>query len=290
MSTFADRGYIGKTLPKLGQTLTNYYAIGHASLDNYVAQVSGQAPNVDTQADCQVYADVVPGILLGGQATGLGCVYPASVKTIADQLRAKGLTWKAYMGDMGNTPARDHTDAAGNCGHPAPNSQDHTQTATSADQYASRHDPFVYFHSIIDNATQCANVVPLTRLNHDLSAVATTANYTWITPNLCDDGHDASCVGLNVAGTHAGGFTGIDAFLARYVPMITSSPAFKADGVLLVTFDESDESDAASCCGEVPGPGSPLPGITGSGGGHTPMYVVSPFTKAGSTNATPYNQ
>jgi hypothetical protein len=37
--------------------LTNYYGIGHNSLDNYIAMISGQAPNPVTQQDCQNYVD-----------------------------------------------------------------------------------------------------------------------------------------------------------------------------------------------------------------------------------------
>ena len=44
--------YLNGTLRKEGELLQNYYAIGHNSLDNYIAQVSGQAPTEDTQADC----------------------------------------------------------------------------------------------------------------------------------------------------------------------------------------------------------------------------------------------
>ena len=51
------------------------------------------------------------------------------------------------MQDMGNDPARE----AATCGHPAVGSADGTQKATARDQYAARHDPFVYFHSIIDS-------------------------------------------------------------------------------------------------------------------------------------------
>ena len=81
-----------------------------------------------------------------GQAMGAGCVYPSSVKTVADQLTAAGLTWGGYMEDMGNTTTGDKT-----CRHPALNSPDSTQQATATDQYAARHNPFVYFHSIIDS-------------------------------------------------------------------------------------------------------------------------------------------
>jgi hypothetical protein len=44
--------YLNGTLRAQGELLQNYYAIGHNSLDNYIAQVSGQAPTEDTQADC----------------------------------------------------------------------------------------------------------------------------------------------------------------------------------------------------------------------------------------------
>src|ERR1700730_534840 len=45
--------YLAKTLPAQGALLERYYGIGHQSLDNYIAMISGQPPNVDTQADCQ---------------------------------------------------------------------------------------------------------------------------------------------------------------------------------------------------------------------------------------------
>src|SRR5437773_11476376 len=87
--------YFAKTLPKMGALLPNYYGIGHHSLDNYIAVVSGQGPNPETQADAPLYKDVFPGVEgVDGQAMGTGAVYPAPVKTIADQLDAKGMRWK----------------------------------------------------------------------------------------------------------------------------------------------------------------------------------------------------
>jgi hypothetical protein len=66
------------------------------------------------------------------------------------------------------------------------------------DQYATRHNPFVYFHSVIDNDEYCeAHDVPLVDaagqgLEKDLSSAATTPNFAFISPNLCHDGHDPS--------------------------------------------------------------------------------------------------
>ncbi len=81
-NTFGSRSrapYLARTLIAQGAFLPNYYGIGHASLDNYVALVSGQAPNERTQLDCPLFADFVqrqPGLDAHGQVLGLGCVYP----------------------------------------------------------------------------------------------------------------------------------------------------------------------------------------------------------------------
>ncbi|MGD0198263.1 MAG: hypothetical protein ABSC56_10220 [Solirubrobacteraceae bacterium] len=132
--------YLAQTLPAMGQYLPNYYGIGHDSNDNYIAMISGQGPNPQTQADCQDYDDFEPGTEgPNGQAIGSGCIYPSWVATIAGQLSSAGYTWKAYEQDMGNTPSRE----SATCGHPTVGSIDGTQEATAADQYATRHDPFV---------------------------------------------------------------------------------------------------------------------------------------------------
>ena len=53
----------------------------------------------------------------------------------------------------------------------------------------------MYFASIIDHADYCArHVVPLDRLTQDLKKGSTTPNFSYITPDLCSDGHDAPCV------------------------------------------------------------------------------------------------
>ncbi len=182
--------YLNGTLRPKGELLQNYYATGHDSLDNYIAQVSGQAPTEDTQADCAdngfAFANVAPGTpdanqrTNPGQVDGEGCVYPASVKTIASQLDAKYppnktthvAAWRAYEQDMGNTPARDGgmPDQTGgtDCAHPSIGATDTAEVATPTDQYTTRHNPFVWFHSIIDNTAECnANVVPLGTLGAD---------------------------------------------------------------------------------------------------------------------------
>ena len=96
--------YLNGTLRPQGQLLTNYYGIGHASLDNYIAEISGQAPNPDTQADCSTFSEFQStGTGDFGQELGHGCVYPTNVKTISDQLTAAGKTWRSYNEDIGNS-------------------------------------------------------------------------------------------------------------------------------------------------------------------------------------------
>jgi hypothetical protein len=312
--------YLWKTLPSQGKLLRQYYGTGHFSLDNYISELSGQAPTIDTQADCQTYTDVVTGWAIpldsSGQVTGQGCVYPATVKTLADQLEAKGVTWRGYMQDMGLDPTREEA----TCGRPvyqgkpidpSPTTlvpdpraaQDTTQSATATDQYAARHNPFLYFHSIIDDVARCkSHIVPLSKgrtgasnLAADLKSVATTRNFSFITPNLCDDAHDATCAGKNYGGKdNQGGLYAADLFLRGVIPIIQASPAYKQDGMIIVTIDESGDigtpAGATSCCGEPTGPNTPLPGQAGPGGGRIGTIVLSPrFVKPGTVSDVPYN-
>lgn len=280
--------YLAKTLRAQGVLLRNYYGIGHSSLDNYIALISGQAPNEETQGDCPVVTEFrpdKPGLDAHGQALGTGCVYPSSVPTLADQLEAAGLTWKGYMEDMGNVPARE----SATCAHSPIGSQEKSYVAVRGDKYAARHNPFIYFHRILDDSSRCnARVVNLERLPKDLQSIESTPNLSFITPNLCSDGHDAQCVDGS-----PGGFHGIDSFLQVWVPRILASPAYRQDGLLIITFDESDSTGqeaSTACCDERPLPGARQPpGFNGPGGGRIGAVLISPFIKPGTTSAVPYN-
>jgi len=269
--------YLRTRLRGKGQLLSQYFGVAHHSLPNYIAQLSGQGPNPQTQADCGVYRNFTgSGTAAPGQAIGHGCVYRKSVRTVANQLTTHGLSWKGYMQDM-RSP----------CRHPALNTRDRTQKARVGDQYAARHNPFVYFHSIIDSRKCAKYNVDLKRLPDDLARIRTTANLTYITPNLCSDGHDSPCVD-----GRPGGLVTANRWLRRWVPRILASPAYKKNGLLIVTFDEAGSSSAngaTACCGEGPGPNSPLPGIIGLGGGRVGAVLVSRFITPGSSNSRPYN-
>jgi hypothetical protein len=289
--TFGDKTeipYLANTLAGQGAFVRNYYATGHLSLDNYISMVSGQAPNPYTQADCPAYTNIAPGLPSSdGQVIGIGCVYPPGVQNIATQLEGNGYTWKGYMQDMANSaPAQPAS-----CRHPGLNSSDSTQTARPTDQYAARHNPFVYFHSIIDFPTCQANDVDLGRLAPDLRSAATTPDYAVITPDLCNDGHDTPC-----ADGGPGGMRQANGFLKELVPQIMASPAYQDHGLIIVTFDEaaggeSPGDDGSACCGEPAGPNTPAPGALtgGPGGGRVGAVMVSNCIQPGTVSTNPYN-
>ena len=298
--------YLTQTLPSQGAMLNNYYGIGHDSLDNYTAEISGQSGNYELNEDCGIYA---PFVQFGGenfdkftkygQLSGEGCLFPQYINTIAGQLTSKHLSWREYAQDMGNNPHRDGTvmtQTGPACGHPKIGGEDFTDsTGPENDSYATRHNPFMYFRSVISNKSYCdTHVLSLAPLSHDLSNIATTPNYSFVTPNTCFDGHDwPKCQD----GT-PGRLPRVDQFLKEWVPRIMASPAYKRDGMILITFDESgDDSDAGACCGEVDGLGFDDPshpnmnevGLYGPGGGRVGALVLSRFVRPGTVSNHAYN-
>lgn len=201
-----------------GALATNYDAIAHASLGNYLAMTSGQAPTWLAKLDCPFY----------------NCSYPASVLNVADQIETAGKSWKAYMDGM-TTP----------CQHGYPGSLDPFifRIGTLA-TYATRHNPFLYYDDITANAARCrAHDVPYSELGRDLRA-GQLPSFSYIVPDLCHDGHDDEC-----------GLRGADRWAAAELPKILDDPSFQDGGVLFVTFDEAEGSDNSGCCGTDPGGG-----------------------------------
>jgi len=85
----------------------------------------------------------------------------------------------------------------------------------------------------------------------------------------------------------------VEGFLRKWVPLITGSPAFKRDGLLVITFDESEGTGAegsTACCGEKPLAGARRPaGVLGPGGGRIGAVLISRYIKPGTVSAVPYN-
>jgi hypothetical protein len=128
--------FLNSVLLKQGELVDNYFATGHASLDNYISQISAQSPNGTTKADCSNLASLSPpftGIKFGfvdvapgtddsfpatnpGQVDGQGCVFPApnpataahGAPTITDQIDSPPC-WNS-RGDQKGRPTLSFTE------------------------------------------------------------------------------------------------------------------------------------------------------------------------------------
>jgi phosphatidylinositol-3-phosphatase len=175
--------------------------------------------------------------LTGGSTFGISsdCTDCKVDKTsIVDQLAAAHLSWKAYMEGLP---------------HPC-------FTGAGAGAYAKKHDPFIYYSPVADQAARCGQIVPLDALAKDERA-HTLPTFIWITPNLCHDMHDCA---PNIG----------DRFLAGLVPALLRSLGPR--GILFLTWDEGASDNG--CCRL-------------ASGGHVATIVAGPGAKSGARLATP---
>lgn len=168
------------------------------------------------------YLELISGSTQGVHDDGSG--YTFAGPTLVDELAQHGVTWRAYMEGM-----------------PSP-----CYPGASIGRYAKKHDPFMYFTSITGTPSQCSNVVPFGMLAGDTGSPS-APDFMWVTPDLCNDGHDCS------TGT-------ADAWLTSNLPPVLDSPWFGHDGIVIITWDEG--SGGESCCG-------------GAAGGHIATIVVA---------------
>ena len=158
-----------------------------------------------------------------------------SQDNIVRKLVAAGKTWKVYAEDL---PSIGFVDLGYDDG-----------------KYASKHDPFVYLTDVHDNATQASHVVPFTHFATDLATNA-FPNYSFIVPNLCNDGHDC---GPGV----------VDSWLLTHIDPLIKSAQFQQDGLLIILYDESGGDDT-------------------NGGGKIAWVAVSAKSKSGYQSTTLY--
>jgi hypothetical protein len=254
--------YLNHTLRRKGTLLSGYRTLGDTELPDYLALISGQSPNADTTGDCAVYAEFPSSAKAqpGGQFRGSGCVYPNTALTIADQVTAAGKQWKAYIAGMDSST----------CVHADSNAADDA-TLTGADgDYATRHNPFIYFHSLLDLGGCQSNDVGIQHLAKDLRVARRTPTYAYIAPGLCDEPSATTC-----AGNKPGGLAGEDAFLERWAPQILASTAYKQDGVLMIVFADGQPATDADA-------GAQRPVRTGA-------LILSPLARRGRTISGKYN-
>ena len=241
----------------------NYFGTGHASLDNYIAMVSGQPDQPLSASDCapvNLYLCVQPQTAMAGG------------RNLADQLETAGVSWKGYMDGM-PSPCF-HADYSPTAAPPDP--YQGNSSAAPAYNYADRHNPFLYFDDIISNDARCkAHVLPYPQLATDIAHDA-VPQFSFITPDTCHDGHDAPC-----ANGAPGGLTSADLWLTQQVPqLLTYLQAH--NGLLLITFDEGAATSTVGCC-------SGGAGGTSGVGGQVGLLALGPHTRVGQKVSTSYD-
>lgn len=261
--------YLAGTLRPQGLLLSGYSLLDDGALPNSIAAISGQPPNASTKADCPIWEEFPPtaSVSAKGVVSGNGCVYPVETLTLADQLAGEQLRWRAYLEGMAD-PATGQPD---NCVHAEPGAAEPVVSGG----YAARLNPFAYFHSLLDLGDCATNDVPLGELEKDLRKVETSPNFAYISPNLCNAGVAGQCP----AGS-ADGAASADAFLAQWAPKILASPAYKRDGLLIVSFGFANPPATDPATGAPVAAANPL---------QTGALLVSRFVSPGSTDAAAYD-
>ena len=167
------------------------------------------------------YIALTSGATHGVRTNCTRCVVRGS--SIVDQLEDAGLSWKAYMEGLPRPCFR----------------------GAQAGSYVKRHNPFMYYANVANDAARCRHVVPLSTLTSDLP------DYAFISPGLCHDGHDCSTATA-------------DRFLERLVPRLLR--ALGPGDFLVLTWDEGTSN--RGCCGL-------------ARGGRIPTIVAGPAARRG---------
>jgi len=184
--TTSSMPYLSALMSQYGLA-TQYYANTHPSIGNYLMLTTGQ--------------------ILTNNDSDTPSSFPVSANNVVRELLAAGKTWKAYAESL---------PSVGYLGG---------DTTSGGGQYYVRHVPLAYLTDVQNNSTQRQNLVPFTQFASDLAA-ANLPNYSFITPNGCDDAHDCS---LSTA----------DNWLKTNIDPLIKNAAFQKDGLLIVVFDES---------------------------------------------------
>lgn len=246
--------YLIGTLKPTAAWLTDYFAVTHFSEANYAAMTSGQFTR------CQ-------------QFDGSIASCHQQTPNLFRQLTDASVSWRSWMESM---PTPCQVTSAG-----APKTLNH---------YAPKHNPAVFYDDVeglggvwsADPAGQSqlckTQDIPTgsATVGNDMSGFdtalahakyATFPRFNYIVPNECEDGHD-NCQ------PQGNGVTQFDAFLAREVPKIMSSPAFGPDGLLIITYDEGTSNQ---------GPGSSK---QFDGGGNVIFAALGPLVRQGTYGGT----
>ncbi len=168
-----------------------------------------------------------------------------TVDNMVRHLLTAGKTWKSYAESL---PSVGYT-------------------GSDVYPYARRHNPLSYFSDVANSSVQKLNLVPFSHFAGDL-ANHQLPNFSFIIPNVNHDGHD--CPTGPSGCTDAQKLATADSWLKSNIAPLISNPAFQQDGILIIVFDESVDSDTAH------------------GGGHIAAIVIGPGVKKGSKSTTLY--
>jgi hypothetical protein len=168
-----------RSLERKGTLLSGYRSLGSSELADNLAMISGQVPNADTRGGCTTYAEFPTAVVAkaNGLVPGNGCVYPETALTLGDQVSSSGHVWRAYVEDMGKQT----------CSHPNSNAVDDLALPGTDPGYDSRHNPFIYFHSLLDLGDCSTDDLDLSRLPAALSSTSKTATLSFLAPSACGD-------------------------------------------------------------------------------------------------------
>ena len=316
----ADAPFINQ-LAKRYSVATNYHGVTHPSLPNYLAAISGDFQGIwdDCKAGSTVtcapeefvvgagdatdptfpaYSDpksplfqAVPPQLTQAQVTNSSNMpHWFNGTTIVDLLENNKMTWKAYMQSLPFAGADvEFWPMLG---------------GTTYKLYAQKHDPFMYFSDIRNNATRTANNVPLPQLDYDL-ATNSVPNFVWISPDQCNDMHGVSngaplgypqC-SYPASGLDHGAIQLGDQFLRHTVTEIMKSAAWKKNSIIVIPWDEDDYNGyPTGCCSSPTGTTGTYTNAQGQmvktnvlGGAVTPLIVIRSGQSEHRESAKPYN-
>ncbi|HEX4602770.1 MAG TPA: alkaline phosphatase family protein [Candidatus Angelobacter sp.] len=168
-----------------------------------------------------------------------------NVDNIVRHLLTAGKTWKSYAESL---PSVGYT---GNDVYP----------------YFRHHNPLSYFSDVVNSSVQKLNLVPFSHFAGDL-ANNQLPNFSFVVPNANHDAHD--CPTQPTGCTNATKLATADAWLKTNIAPLLANPAFKQDGILIIVFDESFDTDTAH------------------GGGQVAAVVIGPGAKKGFKSTTFY--
>jgi phosphatidylinositol-3-phosphatase len=228
-------------LPKAGHVVVvveenrDYSDVFHTTmpyLDSLAAQY-GYASNY--------YANTHPGIgdammMTTGTLAATSNTYSGTVSSdnLVRQLLVLGKTWKSYAE---NLPSVGYT------GGDVP-------------YYVKYRNAFAYFTDVANSTNQKTGLVPFTQFATDLKN-GTLPNLSWVLPNTSNDAN---------IGTRAAA----DLWLKNNIGPLLANATFKADGVLIILFDQARTDNT-------------------NGGGKVYAVVVSPaFSKTAYVSSTTY--